>query len=146
MTTIACNRSQMAGDSLLTCTDIGTGAYLSTKVRRIGKSIFGECGENCEESGLAWEWLQSKRKPDARPEFQEDADFYFLELSPSGIFVWNFSLTRETVLEDNMAVGSGRKVALYCMRYLGMTPAEAVTEAAKVDHHTRAPVVVMDLK
>lgn len=147
MTTIACDLRRMAGDSLVTHDDIGTGAYLSRKVRRIGDSLFGDSGENVEEIGLAWEWLESKkRKPSLRPEFQEDADFHFLELSPEGIFIWNFSLTREPVLEPSMALGSGRKVALYCMRELGMKPNEAVLQAAKMDHGTRGPVTVLSLK
>ena len=45
-----------------------------------------------------------------------------------------------------LAVGSGRKVALYCMKYRGMSPAEAVAEACKVDHWSEVPIYRASLK
>lgn len=140
MTTIACSLSEMAADSLVTDEYVGTGEYPSSKLHRIGDSIFGESGENCEEIGLAVEWLKRGQIPDERPEFSEDADFILLELSPKGIFVWGKYLFPTAVNEKTMAIGSGRKVALYCMRFLKMTPEQAVMEASKVDRYTKPPV------
>lgn len=147
MTTIACNRKEIAGDSLVSLDGVGSDEFLSKKLYRIGKSIFGETGENCNDVGIAIEWLRSGRKPRNRPRIAGGgADFLLLELSPEGIFVWNTSLTRDPLLEMFAAVGSGRKVALYCMKHLGMTPEKAVQEAAKVDRYTKSPVYVERLR
>lgn len=147
MTTIACNLREIAGDSLVSLDGVGTDEFLSKKLYRIGKSIFGETGENCNDVGIALEWLKAGRKPKDRPRIVGGpSEFLLLELSPDGIFVWNTSLTRDPIKESCMAVGSGRKVALYCMRYLGMTPAKAVEEAAKVDRYTKPPIYVERLR
>lgn len=146
MTTIACSLKEMAGDSLVTDDDVGTGAYLGTKIHRIRGSLFGEAGENCSGAGLALEWLRNDRKTHQPPIPDEDWDWRILELSKEGIFIWDTWMRRERVKETTMAIGSGRKVALYCMRVLGYGPERAVHEAAKVDHHTQAPVSVERIK
>lgn len=139
MTTIACNLEMIVGDSLVSHDDIGTGAYLGMKLHRIGNSIFGEAGEDCSGIGIALDWLRMGKHRADPPYPIEDSDWNLLELAADGIFVWDTWLRREPVYEPNMAIGSGRKVALYCMRVLKYDPLKAVAEAAKVDHHTRAP-------
>lgn len=146
MTTIACNRNEIAADSCVTYEGVGTDKYLSIKLHRIGKSIFGETGNNCDETGLALEWLRNGARPKVRPKLSEHAEFRLLELNPDGIFIWTPRLTREPILEENMAVGSGRKVALYCMRVLKMSPEAAVLEASKMDEWTKPPVIVERLR
>lgn len=145
MTTIACNLKEMAGDSLVTDDDIGTGTRLGMKLWRVRKSVFGVAGEDCSGEGLARYWLEHDYKTHQPPVPDDDWDWHFLELSPQGIFVWDKWMHREQVMEETMAIGSGRKVALYCMRILHMTPAKAVFEASKVDHHTRPPVHTVPL-
>lgn len=140
MTTIACNLQEMSADSLVSDEYVGTGEYASRKLHRIGDSIFGESGENCEEIGLAIEWFKRGQIPDERPEFTEDADFIILELSRKGIFVWNKFLVPTFIDERFMAIGSGRKVALYCMKHLKMPPEQAVLESSKVDRYTKPPI------
>lgn len=148
MTTIACNLKEMAGDSCVTYDDIGigTGQYSSRKVHRIGKSIYGERGESTAETPILLEWIRGGCKASKRPKLSENADFFLLELSPEGIFLWTHNVAREPLLEPNFAIGSGAKAALYCMRYLGMTPGKAVEEAAKVDAYTKGPFVVERLR
>lgn len=146
MTTIACNRRLMAADSCVTVDGVGTDRYLGVKLHAIGRSIFGETGDNCNETGLALEWIRAGRKVKSRPKLSEHADFLLLELNPEGIFLWSPRLTSEPIIEENMAVGSGRKVALYCMRVLKMTPAQAVFEASKMDEWTKPPVIELKLK
>lgn len=146
MTTIACNLFQMAADSLVSHDDIGTGSYLGSKLHRIRRSIFGEAGEDISGVGLALDWLVNDYTTHQPPLPEDDWDWNLLELAPDGIFVWDTWMRREPIRETTMAIGSGRKVALYCMRFLAMNPAEAIAEAAKVDHHTREPVVVLNLK
>jgi ATP-dependent protease HslVU (ClpYQ) peptidase subunit len=144
VTTIACNRREMAGDSCVTYDDlgVGTGQYSSRKIHRIGKSIFGERGESTAEVPILLDWIRGGCKAKKRPTLTKNADFFLLELSPDGIFLWTHHVARERVDEPNFAIGSGAKVALYCMRHLGMTPEKAVQEAAKVDVYTKGPFVV----
>lgn len=145
MTTIACNRREMAGDSCLTFEDIGigTGQSPTKKLHRIGKSIFGERGENMAGVHIMLDWIRDGAVPEDRPEkMPKGANFYLLELSPKGIFLWTSDFERDVLDEPNFAIGSGAKAALYCMRYLNKTPLEAVAEAAKVDAYTKAPFYV----
>jgi ATP-dependent protease HslVU (ClpYQ) peptidase subunit len=148
MTTIACNRREIAADSCVTHGDIGIGAgqYRTPKLHRIGRSIFGERGESMAGVSQALWWLRKGAKRHDMPKLPKDADFYLLELAPQGIFLWDSYLDRELIDEPNFTIGSGGKVALYCMRELKMTPAQAVAEAAKVDAYTRAPIITMKLK
>jgi ATP-dependent protease HslVU (ClpYQ) peptidase subunit len=144
LTTIACDLKEMAADSCVTYDDIGvgTGQYASKKLHRIGKSLFGERGESTAEVPLVLEWIRGGCKQKRRPTLTKNADFFLLELSPKGIFLWTHHLARDPVYEPNFAIGSGTKAALYCMRVLKMSPRRAVEEAAKVDIYTKAPFVV----
>ena len=146
MTTIACNLNEMAADSLVSDDYIGVGVYLGVKLHVIHGSLFGEAGECVNGVGLALDWLRNDRKKYLPPTPEEDWDWRLLELSKDGIFVWDTWMRREPIREASMAIGSGRKVALYCMRILGMSPEQAILEAAKVDHHTRPPVAVERLR
>lgn len=145
MTTIACNLKEMAADSCLTFDDIGigTGQSPTRKLHRIGRSIFGERGENMAGVHVMLDWIRAGAKAKKRPEkMPKGADFYLLELSPKGIFLWTSDFERDVLDEPNFAIGSGAKAALYCMRYLSMSPRKAVEEAAKVDAYTRGPFFV----
>lgn len=148
MTTIACTRKVMAADSCFTFDDIGigTGQASSKKLHRIGKSIFGERGEDCTGVSFALDWIRRGCKWRDRPTMPKGASFNLLELNPNGIFLWSQALDRDLITEPNFAVGSGAKVALYCMRHLGMSPLKAVAEAAKVDAFTKGPFFSESLK
>lgn len=143
MTTIACNRKEMAADSLFTFDDAGVGAFPTRKLYRIADSIFGEAGEDNSSSRMI-RWLVNGRREDERPHFDKNEKnaCILIELSPEGIHVWDHELFPYPVREDTFAIGSGRKVALYCMRVLNMSPEQAVKEACKVDHGTREPIDV----
>src|SRR5262249_51468610 len=125
---------------------IGTGQAASEKVHRIGKSIFGERGEDCKGLSLVLDWLRRGAKNKDRPELPDDASFNLLELSPSGIYLWSEPLDRDLIAEPNFAIGSGAKVAMYCMRELKMSPLQAVKEAAKVDAFTKGPFIAERLR
>lgn len=148
MTTIACNLKEMAADSCITLDDIGlgTGQESVKKLHRIGKSIFGERGDNVAGVPVMLEWISKGAKWKKPPELPKGADFSLLELSPKGIFLWGSDMTCEHLIADNYAIGSGGKVALYCMRVLKMSPAQAVAEAIKVDAYSRAPIHTERLK
>lgn len=148
MTTIACNRREIAADSCMTFDDIGVGTGQSpvTKLHRIGKSVFGERGDDTTGISIALDWLRRGARYRDRPAMPPEASFYLLELSPQGIFLWTHALDRDRLNETTFAIGSGAKVALYCMRYLGMTPLKAVQEAAKVDVYTKGPFIVEKIR
>lgn len=148
MTTVACNLREIAADSCVTFDDIGlgTGQASTTKLHRIGRSIYAERGENTNGVRQMLDWIRRGAKWKQAPDLPKAADFSLLELSPSGIFLWDSGLGRDPINEPNFAIGSGGKVALYCMRYLKMTPAQAVAEAEKVDAFTKGPIMVERLR
>lgn len=148
MTTIACNGKEIAADSRCTEEGVGGDTYSVIKLFVGGKAIYGVTGEDCTGSLTALTWLQSVRnEPDKPlpPDYDCGWSWRLLELSAEGIAVYNERLERELSLETMLAVGSGRKVALYCMKYLHMSPAEAVREACRIDHHSEVPIYTASL-
>jgi len=148
MTTVACNLHLMAADSKVG-TDEPEISFQTEKLFRIGDSIFGICGD-----GNCWRfisWAKSGFLKDDRPLFFPDdsltkGDFEVLELAPDGIFVWDETLFRIPIIGvSHYAVGTGSKVAVYCMKFLGLSPDAAVKEASKVDEHTDNLVKIMRL-
>jgi len=140
MTTIASNLREMAGDTRVVQEGIGTDSYASVKIFVAKNAIYGIHGENCEGQIRAIEWLQQGSLPENRPEPTKAADWHIMELSYSGLAVYNTWLERDLLLNKYIAIGSGRKVAMYCMRILGMPPAEAVREACRVDDFSDMPI------
>lgn len=144
MTTIACNLSEIAADTRVTWEGVGSDAFTSIKLFAAKNGmVYGVTGEDCTGSLRAIEWLQGDRNPDHRPhppEYEHTWSWKLIELSKDGIAIYNPYLEREVTAEPMLAVGSGRKVAMYCMRYLKMSPAEAVREACRVDHYSEVPV------
>ncbi len=125
---------------------VGSDVYSAIKLFATETAIYGIHGENCEGQIRAIEWLQQGSHPENRPEPTKAADWHIIELSPSGIVIYNTWLERDFLLNKFIAIGSGRKVAMYCMKVLGMSPAEAVREACKADDWSDAPIYVADLK
>lgn len=149
MTTIACNLREIAADTRVTLEGVGTDAFAGVKLFA-GKNgaLYGLTGDNCSGSIRAIEWLTGERLPEIKPhppEYEHDWDWKLIELSRDGISIFNEYLERDVTIEPVLAVGSGRKVALYCMRYLGMSPAEAVREACRVDHFSNVPIYTASL-
>ncbi len=144
MTTIACDRTTMAADSLVTCS--GQRNYLTAKIWRQGNSIFGAAGD-CAAIAKFRRWMDAGQPADA-PEFDDDADLEAIELRPNGIYIWDTGLYPDKLEdeEQNYAIGSiGSGVALYVMRVLNQGPVEAVREACRVDTESGAPVRFMKL-
>lgn len=145
MTTIACNMKEMAADTKVSCEGIGTDVYSSLKLFTAHGSIYGVHGEDCSGQIRGIEWLQQGAIPDNRPDPPAEADWHILALTPRGIAIYNTWMEKDPLLERCIAVGSGRKVALYCMKFLGMSPAQAVYEACKADDWTDTPIYVASL-
>lgn len=144
MTTIAVKDGVIAADSLIDISN--TCIYHASKLIRLGKSIFADAGEDCTEVARLYEWIEGGRKRAERPEFGVAADFHVVELSPDGVFLWDRELRADRVHDGIIAVGSGYQVALYCLRHLGMSAADAVREACRVDPYSAPPVFWASLK
>ena len=147
MTTVIAIPEQgvMASDSLIT-TYSTLMAYRSDKLYRAGKSIFGEAGDVA--AGLRFRrWAQDGMPKKDRPKFSgyDDDDFSVLELAPDGLWMWDSTMVRQSVMDPVYAIGSGSKVALYCVVVQKMSAEQAILEAAKVDVHTAGPVQVLRL-
>lgn len=130
MTVIACNLSEMAADSL--CHEDDTSHYFAEKMMRLADgSIIGGAGNHPEK---IMEWISRGSPDNDRPEFKEKTDdFSILHLKRDGIWVYINSIVPWRLKEKNYAVGCGADVALYCMRILKMSPAEAAKEATKIN-------------
>jgi len=145
MTTIACNRHEMAADTRVTWDGVGTDVYTACKLYVGRNAVYGVTGDNCAGAIRAIEWLKGDRNPESKPqppEYDHDWDWKVIELSPGGIAIYNELLEREVTEEDVLAVGSGRKVALHCMLHETprKSPAEAVMAACRVDHYSSVPI------
>ena len=145
MTTIASNLREMAGDTRVVLEGIGTDSYASVKIFVAKNAIYGIHGENVAGQIHAIDWLQQGSLAENRPEPPKAADWHIMELSPAGLAVYNTWLERDVLLNKYIAIGSGRKVAMYCMKILGMSPAEAVREACRVDDFTDMPIYTVSL-
>ena len=145
MTTIACNSKEMAADTQYSWEGMGIDRVKVMKLYAINGKLYGTQGENCVGQMSGLEWLREGAIPANRPVAPLGADWHLLELSKSGVAILNQHLEREELMEDVLAVGSGRKVALYCMRALGMSPAQAVWEACKYDNYSSPPIYTASL-
>jgi hypothetical protein len=150
VTTIACNLKEIAADTRVTLEGVGTDAYTGLKLFPAKNgAIYGATGSNCTGQVRAIEWLMGDRPLETKPhppEYEHDWDWMLIELSREGIATYNEYLEREPALDGMLAVGSGRKVALYCMKHLRMTPAEAVREACRMDDFSDLPIYVASLE
>lgn len=142
MTTIACNLREIAGDTRCVWEGAGTDAYRSLKIYEGPKALYGVHGSNCDGVISAIQWLKDGAPKLERPVPPEEAewDWKIIELTDAGIALYNTLCERDLCLEPMLAIGSGAKVAMYCMKFLKMSPAQAVAEAAKVDDWTDVPV------
>lgn len=146
MTTIIADASKglIAADSRVTTYSSLT-QYSSTKLYRYGKSIFGEQGDVA--AGLRFRrWILDGQPKKDRPKFAgDDDDFTALELAPDGLWLWDNTLIRQSILDPVFATGSGAKIALYCACVLGKSLEDSILEAAKIDMHTAGPVQILAL-
>lgn len=127
MTTIVCNRSMMAGDTLLT----GESPCNATKVFKHKGSIVGVAGTyaNCMDFVRWWKGGTQGEAPD-----MEDVDA--LVLTADGrILCFNHHRSFFEINDRFSAIGSGAHAALGAM-HAGADPAEAITIASKVDPNT----------
>lgn len=138
MTTIACSRAMMAGDTRY-C-DGSLKGKVKTKIYRVNGDIIGYAGSPSE--GMAFvEWYKdpSKEKPDI-------SDTTFLVLRSDGTILHYDSSYHPLEINDFgcYAIGSGCDYAMGAMM-AGKNPTEAVRIAAKLDIYSALPVRTLSL-
>jgi hypothetical protein len=140
MTTIACNRKQMAGDTLMT-TDGMRG-----KVNKLHQSrgcILGYAGVVTE--GMKWvKWYQKGCHEGEEPDIESGA-FTGMVLTKEGIELWEDCSGPIKLLDDHYAIGEGAAVAIAALND-GKSPKDAVLSAAAVYTGTGTEVKVLRLK
>ncbi len=139
MTTIACNREEMAADSLTIIEDLRFGR--NEKVRRVYRGL-GNPSHLVAGSGQSrhinrfLEWYGTFDAPE-RPDLGED--FAGLALTPEGIFYYDGGCYGVPMDLDYWAIGSGAQIALGAMA-MGASPKEAVVIACGFDVGSGGPV------
>ena len=142
MTTIAANLECMAADQRLTS---GAPPARTHKIRRIGDSLFGGCG-HWSVTLILLDWLEKDAKRDRfklHRQIPEDfrSDIEVIELSPSGLALWDGWGTRIAILDKFYAVGSGAQSAMQAIKR-GLPPEEAVSESFTLDECSGGTVEV----
>jgi hypothetical protein len=138
MTTIVATREWMAADQR--ATDDGPMCH-DKKLRYIGDSIFGMAGD-CHAAMVVLRWLETaKRDPKVLYEMFGEKDISWryelvlLELSPTGLALWNGWGISLPILDDSYAIGTGAHAALAALDS-GATPEACIQQAAKRDQYS----------
>ena len=135
MTTIIADKKTLAMYSDSRCS-WGTMSFKTQKIHRIGNSLWGTTGDF--NNALKFlDWVRSGAKDDG-PSFNSE-DFCVVELCADGLFIWDESLTRQVVLEEFLALGSGASYAVGAME-MGATPEQAIEIASRGDPATALPL------
>lgn len=137
MTTIACNRGEMAADGRVT--DDGE-TFPALKVHKINGAIYGSAGLHAATVRFI-EW--ARKGEEGKPRLAKD--FTGMKLTTEGIFV----ISRDDPVwmrceADYFAIGSGGPYALGAMAF-GATPLQAVQTAMKWDIYSGGEPTVLSL-
>jgi ATP-dependent protease HslVU (ClpYQ) peptidase subunit len=139
MTTVAANSECISADQRMTS---GNAPARTRKIRRIGDSIYAGAG-NTSLIVVFLDWLAEAKRDRLRlyRMIPEDARYEFevLELSPSGIALWDGYGARIPILDKFYAIGSGGLSAMQAMKR-GCSPEEAVSETFSLDENSGGTV------
>ena len=134
MTTVATNGEVMAADSCIS----GDYADEGSKIRRIGRSLYGIAGDYT----AAMKFLDWRAKPKSKPDVS--GDFEALEINAKGIWYWDNNLRPVKAGRKFAAIGSGSSAAMGAM-LAGKGPREAVKIACQLDNASALPIIVEEL-
>lgn len=138
MTTIVCNREEMAADSLLS----GASRAMTTKIHRTKHGIIGAAGHWAECNAFI-QWF-AKGDENAKPPNMDEVSVLLLTNSGKILCYDGYHIPYE--LKDKYAaIGSGEYAAMAAM-YCGKTPKEAVKIASLVDSLTGGPIKSLKIK
>ncbi len=142
MTTIAANRRSMAADSKVTDGDT---YYYTNKLHEINGSIVGVAGI-CSATNKFLEWFRAGCQRDG-PTLEEDdaVGFSAIALSREGLFIYSGCFEPDKLDNHFYAIGTGKQHAIGMMRK-GLSPLDAVRDAAKIDPCTGGRVREIQLK
>lgn len=142
MTTIVASLSEMAADSRVTS---DSPIMRTRKLRVIGESIFGFAGGLFEAAEFI-AWLEGPRDNSKLPKWENECrdGFFVLELSPTGLAVWNGWGRRVPLTNQFYAIGSGSMTAMGVM-HVHPDPKFAVEVASLYDENTDSNVEVISL-
>lgn len=140
MTTIVANLECMAADQRVTSS---SPVCHVQKIHRIGNSLFGIAGDVVLALAVI-RWLGTKRDVAHLYKIIPEAsrnDIDILELSKTGLSVWNGWGVQVPLLDPVYAVGSGAMSAMQAMKR-GLIPANAVDETYSLDECSGGTVQV----
>lgn len=139
MTTIVATREWMAADQR--ATDDGAPLCHVKKLWYIGDSIFGIAGD-AHAAMVILRWMETKKRdPKALYEMFGEKDIAWryetvlLELSHSGLALWNGWGIPLPLLDDAYAIGTGAHAALAALDR-GASPEDCIKQAAKRDQYS----------
>lgn len=139
MTTIAANLECIAADQRITS---GNAPARMRKIRRIRDSIYAGAGA-ISLIVIFLDWLENPKRDLMRLHrlIPEDCrhEFEVLELSPSGLALWDGWGVRIPLLDKVYAIGSGGLSASQAMKR-GCSPEEAVSETFSLDESSGGSV------
>lgn len=141
MTTIVANLECMAADQRLTS---GNPPCRTHKIRRIGDSLYGGCG-NWSLVLVFLDWFDKPKRDLMRlyrliPE-DSRCEFEVLELSPTGLARWDGWGMKTPLLDKFYGIGTGGQSAMQAVKR-GLSPEEAVSETLSLDECSGGPVEV----
>lgn len=141
MTTIAANLECMAADQRVTS---GNAPARMRKIRRIGESLYAGAG-NTSVITVFLNWLDAPKRDALRLYrlIPEDCrhEFEVLELSPTGLALWDGWGVRIPILDKFYAIGTGGQSAMQAIKR-GLPPEEAVSESLSLDECSGGTVEV----
>lgn len=143
MTTIACNQTEMASDSMAMVEASGF-VYTTKKIYKIAGALIGISG-SASGAQRFLEWYEDGRDTSEVPEFTDEDFFVALVLEDGQMRRYEGSCWSMPILDDIAASGDGAAIALAAMR-LGRSPKEAVELACELNGPTGPPVVVERLE
>lgn len=133
MTTIACNKTTIVADTLLS---EGHLAMKGTKIYRLKDCIVG-CSGDWNDGIKFVEWFKNKRKK--KPELESFSAL--MVTNKQEIIYWDEDLVPNYIEETEWTIGSGRDFALGALAY-GASLEEAVTIATRLDVYSGLPLQV----
>lgn len=135
MTTVVATKGLVAGD---TAVDSGNGSVAVQKVARIRGSLWGFAGSTTDALKFL-RWVRGGMRARSRPVFEGDeAEFDALQVTPSGIVLWDQDLEPMPMSAEYHAIGSGGDFALGAMDK-GASVIEGLLIASRRDGSTRPP-------
>jgi hypothetical protein len=116
--------------------------FSTTKIKRIGKSIFGGAGD-LEKITHFFMWASNPESV-PQPVANEESSYQILELSHDGLFIWQTNLIPMRIEDDFYAIGSGAGYALGALAH-GATIQGAIRTAARWDECTGTDIQTLHL-